>query len=184
MLVDGACPTCPVPASDSVRHAPKPGPAAPAPTAPAVHAAPSATAARHAPPAPAPHRPWFSSAPTPTVAARGKGGRYAHMWNWGAFLLCPLWLMNHGRIGRAIVFLALCAIPFLWVIALGMAIAYGIQGNRVASMSRDFVDDAQFAAVQNTWRNVGFGVALVALLLIFMTGFLNVTPAPAPSHGS
>ena len=178
LLVDGACPTCPVPASDPARHAPKPDPAAPTPTA-AGHDVSPATAARHAPPTPAAHRRWFSSVPTPPVASRGKGWRYAHMWNWGAFLLCPLWLMSHGRIGRAIVFVAFCAIPFLWVIALGMAIAYGIHGNRVASMSRDFVDDAQFAAVQNAWRNYGFGVVLLALLLVFMTGFLNVTPAPS-----
>jgi hypothetical protein len=92
------------------------------------------------------------------------------MWNWGAFLLCPLWLMNHGRPGRGIVFLALCVVPFLWVFALGMAIAYGIKGNKVASIGRSFVDDAQFVKVQNAWRDAGLGVALLALLAVFIGG--------------
>ena len=107
------------------------------------------------------------------------GWRYAHMWNWGAFLLCPLWLMNHGRIGRAIVFVVLCLVPFLWVFALGMAIAYGIKGNRVASISRDFVDDAHFAHVQNAWRDAGFGVALAAVALVLVAGYANVTSLPS-----
>jgi hypothetical protein len=172
MLVDGACPTCPAQASASAPHPPRPAPAA---TLTAI--APSAPAAHHAPAQPEPHHQWFSSAPSPPVAMRGKGSRYARMWNWGAALLCPLWLMNHGRIGRAVVFLVLCIVPLGWVFALGMAIAYGIKGNRVASMSRDFVDDAQFVAVQNAWRNFGFGAALVAVLLV-LVGFANVMFAP------
>jgi|GEM_PF-4446968 len=184
MLIDGVCPTCPVQAPAAAHQPPKPAPAA-RPASPAavavaksVPAAPRATAVPHQPAQPAEHREYFSSVPTPPVAKRGMGWRYHDMWNWGAFLLCPLWLMNHGRIGRAIVFLALSAVPFLWVFALGMAIAYGIKGNKVASMSRDFVDDAQFVAVQNAWRNAGFGVALVALLLALLAGYANEMSAP------
>ena len=153
MLLDGVCPTCP-------EHPPipVPRPAKPAPPPPAVTAQPES---RHQ---------WFASSPAAAVASRGKGWRYAHMWNWGAFLLCPLWLMNHGRIGRAIVFLVLCLVPFWWPFAAGMAIAYGIKGNRVASISRDFVDDAQFVKVQKAWRDYGFGAALLALLAVFVAG--------------
>ena len=99
------------------------------------------------------------------------------MWNWGAFLLCPFWLMNHRRIGRGIVFLALCIIPFGWAFALVMAVVYGIKGNRVASISRDFIDDAQFAKVQNAWRDCGFGVLLLAALLLLVAGYANVMSA-------
>jgi hypothetical protein len=159
MLVDGVCPTC------AVR------PPAPAPKPRLVPAARDAPAAPppHQPPAQtAQHTPWFSSVPTPAVAGRGKGWRYVHMWNWGAFLLCPLWLMNHGRVIRAMGFLVLCVVPFTWVFAFAMAIAYGIKGNRVASISRDFVDDAQFAAVQNAWRNCGIGFALLGVLVVLL----------------
>ena len=166
MLLDGVCPTCP-------EQVPVPVTAvAPHPHKPVIHAV---TAAPHE--TPAPHR-WFSSIPTPPVAARGKGFRYVHMWNWGAFLLCPLWLMNHGRIGRAIVFLVLCLVPFFWPFAFGMTIAYGIKGNRVASTSRDFVDDAQFVQVQNAWRDAGFGFALAAVMLSLVVGYANVTSLP------
>ena len=171
MLLDGVCPTCPVPV-------PVPVPVtavAPHPHKPVIHAV---TAAPHETPAP---HPWFSSIPTPTVAARGKGFRYVHMWNWGAFLLCPLWLMNHGRIGRAIVFLVLCLVPFFWPFTLAMAIAYGIKGNKVASISRDFIDDAQFVRVQNAWRNCGFGILLLAVAFFMMAGYVNMTSAPRGS---
>jgi len=97
------------------------------------------------------------------------------MWNWGAFLLCPLWLINHGRPVRALVFMLLSVVPFLWVFAFGMAIAYGIKGNAVASTSRDFADDTQFVAVQNAWRNAGFG--LLALLVVLVAGFMSLVLA-------
>jgi hypothetical protein len=168
MLIDGVCPTHPVQTTPSVPQPSKPAIATATVTASSATAAPHPKAARLVPTAPAPQRPWFSSIPGPAVAARGKGWRYVHMWNWGAFLLCPLWLMNHGRVGRGIVFLALCVVPLLWVFALGMAIAYGIKGNKVASIGRDFVDDAEFVKVQNAWRDAGFGVALLALLAIFI----------------
>ena len=175
MLLDGVCPTCPVTAPAAAPHPPKPVPR----TATAIAtAAPVAVATAGAPESAAHHQ-WFSSIPTPPVAARGKGWRYVHMWNWGAFLLCPLWLMNHGRIGRAIVFLVLCSVPFFWPFALWMAVVYGIRGNRVASMSRDFVDDAQFVQVQNAWRDAGFGFALAAMVLSLVVGYANVTSLPS-----
>jgi hypothetical protein len=175
MLVDGVCPTCPAQAPVAVPQPPRPAPA----TRTAV--ASSTPTASPAPHPPEPQHQWFSSVPAPAVAVRGKGWRYAHMWNWGAFLLCPLWLMNHGRIGRAIVFLLLAIVPFWWLFAFGMAIAYGIKGNRVASISRDFVDDAQFVAVQNAWRNFGFGAVFLAVLVVLVAGFANVMSAP---HGA
>ena len=178
MLIDGVCPTCPLP---SLAAAPQPHKTVVhAHAATAVASAAPAASAPAAPPESAEHHQWFSSVPTPPVPARGKGFRYVHTWNWGAFLLCPLWLMSHGRIGRAIVFVVLCLVPYLWPFALGMAIAYGIKGNRVASTSRDFVDDAHFVQVQNAWRDCGFGVLLLAVVLFFVAGYVNMISAPAP----
>lgn len=104
------------------------------------------------------------------------------MWNWGAFLLCPLWLMSHGRIWRAMLFLVISVVPLGWVVTFSMAVAYGLKGNKVASTSRDFVDDAQFVAVQNAWRNWGFGFALIGVLLFLAVGYAAMMSAP--SRGS
>jgi len=98
----------------------------------------------------------------PLPAPAVPGAAYAGQWNWGAFLLCPFWLMNHGRVGRGIIYLLVGIIPFAQLV---MSIVYGVKGNEVASTSRAFVDDAQFVAVQNAWRNWGFGVLAVYVLL-------------------
>jgi hypothetical protein len=144
-LVNGACMTCPV-----QMYAPQPrmpsGPVAtPVPPVPGGIPQLGGQAGYNAPQAP--------------------GARYAGMWNWGAFLLCPLWLMNHGRVGRGILYIVLSLIPFVGLITLGMAIAYGIKGNVVAATSRHFNDDAQFVAVQNAWRNWGFGMLIVSVAI-------------------
>jgi hypothetical protein len=70
--------------------------------------------------------------------------------------------MNHGRVGRGIIYLLVGIIPFAQLV---MSIVYGVKGNEVASTSRAFVDDAQFVAVQNAWRTWGFGVLAVYVLL-------------------
>jgi hypothetical protein len=43
----------------------------------------------------------------------GPGARFIGMWNWGAFLLTPWWLMNHGRVGRGILYLVVCWLPLV-----------------------------------------------------------------------
>jgi hypothetical protein len=104
------------------------------------------------------------------------------MWNWGAFLLCPFWLMNHGRIGRGVLYLVLCCIPFVGLAAFGMAIAYGLKGNEVAATSRHFTGDAQFVLVQNAWRNWGIGFAIAGVIvgvLIGVAGVLSGSPVNA-----
>jgi hypothetical protein len=103
------------------------------------------------------------------------GSQYADMWNWGAFLLCPFWLMNHGRPGRGILYIAMSIIPLVSLVSLGMAITYGIKGNAVAASSRRFTDDAQFAAVQNAWRNWGFGVSSVALVILLAAASMRAS---------
>ncbi len=114
------------------------------------------------------------AAATPTYAALAPGARYIGQWNWGACLLCPFWLMNHGRVGRGILYLALALIPVVNLVSLGMAIAYGIRGNLVASSSRAFADDAQFVAVQNAWRNWGIGVTIVSIFLGIVGSIISV----------
>jgi len=106
-----------------------------------------------------------ASSPYPNVVTNRPGFQYVGQWNWGAFLLCPFWLMNHGRVGRGILYIVLNCIPIVSLATLAMAIAYGIKGNQVAMSSRYFADDAQFVAVQNAWRNVGFGVFIAVIVV-------------------
>jgi hypothetical protein len=100
--------------------------------------------------------PEFSLAP---------GSKFIGTWNWGAFLLAPFWLMNHGRPWRGV----LALVPY---VNIPIAIAYGIVGNRVAVKCGRFSDETQFVAVQNAWRNWGFWVAgaFVALLCVSAIG--------------
>ncbi|HEY4441328.1 MAG TPA: hypothetical protein VGN14_12790 [Candidatus Elarobacter sp.] len=98
------------------------------------------------------------------------GAQFIGQWNWGAFLLCPFWLMNHGRSGRGILYLVLSLIPLANMATLVMAIVYGIKGNEVAVTSRQYFDDAEFVAVENAWRNWGIGVFVVTVPLAFFGG--------------
>ena len=87
------------------------------------------------------------------------------MWNWGAFLLCPFWLMNHGALWLGIGYLVVSLIPFIGIVALGMAIYFGIKGNDWAVQHRTFSSEDQFVAVQNAWRNWGFVIAVIGIVL-------------------
>jgi hypothetical protein len=179
-LTNGVCMTCPV---KMFNPAPQPsGTPSTTPIAP--------SAAYHQPVQWGPqgqlHAQWGSqgqwSASTPWNAPLPAyvGSRYIGMWNWGAFLLCPLWLMNHGRVWRGILALVVSFIPLGGLVSLAMAIAYGIKGNEVATTSRRFYDDAQFVAVQNAWRNWGFGVFVVSVVLGV---FIGVSQSGSTTHG-
>jgi hypothetical protein len=91
--------------------------------------------------------------------------RFSGMWNWGAFLLCPFWLMNHGALWLGIGYLVVSLVPFFGIVALGMAIYFGIKGNDWAVQHRTFASEEQFVAVQNAWRNWGIFVALIGIVL-------------------
>lgn len=145
-------------------------------TAPAVSEAAFPAASALAPPAPyawedprgATPPPTYAALPPPSVSATPPFAaapltRFSGKWNWGAFLLCPLWLMNHGALWLGIAYLVIGFIPFLGIAALGMAVYFGITGNDWAVRHRAFVDEAQFVAVQNAWRNWGFSVLAVGL---------------------
>jgi len=116
-------------------------------------------------------------APYPPAAAGfvsgAPGARYIGMWNWGAFLLCPLWLMNHRKVGLGILYIVLSVIPIVNLATLVMLIYFGVKGNEVAVASGRFTDDAQFVAVQNAWRNWGIGITIVCFVLFFFAGVVG-----------
>jgi hypothetical protein len=107
----------------------------------------------------------------PAVAAREKpGSKYIGQWNWGAFFFPGLWLMKHGRRGGGTVLIIVMqlvlsanivvyAVLFLW-----LAVRCGREANGIAVLNRRFRDDAQFAAVQNRWRNWSAPFYLVWLI--------------------
>ncbi len=103
--------------------------------------------------------------------------RFSGQWNWGAFLLNPFWLMNHGNVGLGIGVLVCQFIPLLNMLTLVSAIYYGIKGNDIAMRYRNFADEAQFVAVQNAWRNWGFGLLIVGLVFGFLAVVLSVIGA-------
>ncbi len=134
----------------------------------------------------APPPPPYVSAPgAPPPYATPAITRFSGMWNWGAFLLCPFWLLNHGALGLGIGYLVVCLIPGLNIATLGMAIYFGIKGNDWAVRHRNFVDEEQFVAVQNAWRNWGFIIAGIGLIFgivgAILLGILGVLTG-AHSH--
>jgi len=147
-LTNGVCPTCPPPA-----YQPQPALGTTSPFAPG-----------------APYAVYQQ--PGPAFPANAPGVQYIGQWNWGAFLLCPFWLMNHRQVGMGVLYLILNFIPFLNIGTLIMAIYYGAKGNEVAVASGRFTDDAQFVAVLNAWRNWGIGILIVSLALAFVFGVI------------
>ena len=108
-----------------------------------------------------------------SATAQRPGAQFIGQWNWGACLLCPFWLFNHGRPGRGILYFVLAFIPIVNLACLGMAIAYGVCGNLVAVTSRNFIDDVQFVAVQNAWRNWGMWVTAISIVLGIIGGAIS-----------
>ncbi|HVN98017.1 MAG TPA: hypothetical protein VMT62_16425 [Syntrophorhabdaceae bacterium] len=78
-------------------------------------------------------------------------------WNWGAFLLAPVWAIVHR------VFLGLLAlIPLVGVI---MAIILGIKGNEWAWQRKRWGSPTAFLAFQRKWSYWGWGILIVSSLV-------------------
>jgi len=78
-------------------------------------------------------------------------------WNWGAFLMTPLWSICHrswmGLLGM------------LPCVGLVISIMYGINGNVYAWQSRHFESIEQFRDVQRKWAWAGLVVACISVVL-------------------
>lgn len=91
--------------------------------------------------------------------------------------------MNHGQVPIEITILIITGIPFLNFLTIPISFFYyGFKGSDVAIASRPFLDEVQFVAVQNAWRNwalsINFGIyALIVLFIIFAAVFSANTPA-------
>ena len=120
-------------------------------------------------------------------------------WNWGAFLLTPVWCAVNGApsIGHLWDFLFLVMLLVWWfypgpsnvTIALllltssvGVGIFAGIRGNVLAWQNGDFDDVADFDRSQRTWSLVGAGAAGVLAAIVIPVLLLTrpATPPAAP----
>ena len=85
-------------------------------------------------------------------------------WNWGAFLLTPLWLVsNRVWIGL------LALVP---IVGLPMAIAMGIKGNEWAWKSRRWESIEQFNIYQKRWAIAGIISGISVNLIFWHLGIL------------
>ncbi len=97
------------------------------------------------------------------VPAELQGG-----WNWGAFFLDWLWLLNHNRaawgVGLLVFYIVQQFIPFIGILGLGAKIFLGINGNRIGWQNRRFQSIDDFRACQNVWTK--WGVALLIAVIV------------------
>lgn len=91
--------------------------------------------------------------------------------------------MNHNQVPIGITILIVSGVPFLNFLTIPISFFYyGIKGNDIAIASRPFLDDVQFIAVQNAWRNWALSIhlgtyALIVLFVIFAAVLGANTPA-------
>ncbi len=96
-------------------------------------------------------------------------------WNWGAFLLTFLWMLNHGMIGLGLLVLVANFIPILgFFIQIGIAIYAGMKGHELAWKKRRFNDLEHYFQVQRKWMYWGIGVFCVFTILGFIIGIMAV----------
>jgi hypothetical protein len=78
--------------------------------------------------------------------------------------------MTHRRPGLGIIWFLVGFVPLLNISTLGALVYFGLHGNRIAVLSGRFTDEPTFIAVQNAWRNWGFGLLAVLLVLFMAAG--------------
>ena len=150
---DTECPRCAV---RGAQETPTAAATAPAAAAPAATMPPAAE--------------WENTSGT----AGAQAPREILRWNWGAFLLTPIWSIAHQVwIGL------LCFVPYVgWI----MSIVLGIKGSEWAWQNRRFDSIQQFREVQRVWMLWGVGITLFGVALGFFLGL--VIPILAGIGGS
>jgi|GEM_PF-1778895 len=122
----------------------------------------------------------FASAANGQAAVPSPGTRFIGQWNWGAFALYPLWLMNHRRVVLGVVWLVLWFVPVInWI----GGVYFGRNGTKIAVLCGRFRDEREFVAVQNAWRNWGLGFIVMAILIALVSKMGSLSTATASRHG-
>ncbi len=133
-------------------------PAQPAATAPAAAEVAPAAPAATSPPAAA-VAPTQPSAPT-TAAPAGAEEAELAKWNWGAFLLGPIWGIGHGVWRSFLTFVPIYGL-YEWVML-------GINGNRWAWEKRKWDSIESFRKTQRKWA--AWGIVVDAIIILAVAG--------------
>ena len=80
-------------------------------------------------------------------------------WNWGAFLLTPIWGISN-RIWKTL--LLLIPVPF---VPLVISCVFGAKGNEWEWKKKRWDSIEHFRRTQRTWRNWGIGVTVAPIIL-------------------
>ena len=95
----------------------------------------------------------------------------AGRWNWGAFLLTPIWGIGNSVWIALIAFAGI--IPFVGpIISLGMAIWMGLKGSEMAWRAKRWNSVEHFKDVQRKWAIAGVVVLVLSVVFGFMLGFM------------
>lgn len=90
-------------------------------------------------------------------------------WNWGAFLLGPIWgIFNQVWISLLI----LIPIPLLGLI---FSIILGMKGNEWAWQNKKWESTKQFHETQRKWMLWGIAISALSLLLLFILDFKPIS---------
>ena len=93
---------------------------------------------------------------------------YEKQFNWGAFLLTPIWAFAHRRLWFGLLWLAPDFLPFprhfglIAQLAIGLYI--GFFGNKIAVKIRKFQSVQQFVSVERAWTRWGVGVTIIGYI--------------------
>jgi hypothetical protein len=83
-------------------------------------------------------------------------------WNWGAFLLFPIWPFFHRAFVLGIVCLVVSFVPVLNIV---LAACLARQANFIALTRRPFLSAAEFLGVQRKWARAGSHHVVIPLAL-------------------
>jgi hypothetical protein len=112
-----------------------------------------------------------------------KNPLYSKSWNWGAFWLNAIWLMNHGKLVLGLAIFVLSFVPLLGpCILLGSACYVGVKGNDIAYNNRKFVSIEQYVDVQDAWQTWGFAFISAIILGVIICLISNPISWFASAH--
>lgn len=113
--------------------------------------------------------------------------------NWGAFLIWPLWGFFNGI--PYIIFISTALLIFLWynyrwnntnelilggLIFLAISLLFGFKGGRWSWTKEDWLDIKWYIKIQRIWTKSGIGICLMVIGIYFWTKS-NLTPISSPS---
>ena len=98
-------------------------------------------------------------------------------WNWGAFILGPIWGMMHGIWWTVLGFLPFLPLPYTlrsigFVVLVAVMMMLGYKGNELAWRSRQWDSAEKFLKIQERWArwSVIFAIGAFVALIIFLLG--------------